>query len=129
MTCCHAIASFERLDGSTRGDLRQASIDRYSKAGSDRFVFLICTRAGGVGINLTAADTVVIYDSGMTRVDMRRSCTHGWVAAHAVLMHMYASCCPCYLQTGIHRTIFKPLHVSKAFGVGRRCAVLCVMCI
>ena len=55
--------SYERLDGSTRGDVRQASIDRYSKAGSDRFVFLLCTRAGGVGINLTAADTVIIYDS------------------------------------------------------------------
>ncbi|KIH67106.1 helicase protein [Ancylostoma duodenale] len=54
---------FERIDGNVRGDMRQASIDRFSKKDSDRFVFLLCTRAGGLGINLTAADTVIIYDS------------------------------------------------------------------
>ncbi|CAJ0562701.1 unnamed protein product, partial [Mesorhabditis spiculigera] len=54
---------YERIDGNVRGDLRQAAIDRFSKKDSDRFVFLLCTRAGGLGINLTAADTVIIFDS------------------------------------------------------------------
>ncbi|KAG8231203.1 hypothetical protein J437_LFUL010900 [Ladona fulva] len=54
---------FERIDGRIRGNLRQAAIDRYCKPDSDRFVFLLCTKAGGLGINLTAADTVIIYDS------------------------------------------------------------------
>uniref|UniRef100_A0A671Y0R1 Chromodomain helicase DNA binding protein 8 n=1 Tax=Sparus aurata TaxID=8175 RepID=A0A671Y0R1_SPAAU len=54
---------FERIDGRVRGNLRQAAIDRFSKPDSDRFVFLLCTRAGGLGINLTAADTCVIFDS------------------------------------------------------------------
>jgi hypothetical protein len=54
---------YERIDGQIRGILRQAAIDRFSKPDSDRFVFLLCTRAGGLGINLTAADTVIIYDS------------------------------------------------------------------
>ncbi|ESO06310.1 hypothetical protein HELRODRAFT_149039, partial [Helobdella robusta] len=54
---------YERIDGRIRGSLRQEAIDRFCKPDSDRFVFLLCTRAGGLGINLTAADTVIIYDS------------------------------------------------------------------
>ena len=41
----------------------QSAIDRFSEPGDHRFAFLICTKAGGVGINLTAADTVIIFDS------------------------------------------------------------------
>lgn len=55
--------AFERIDGSIRGNLRQAAIDRYCRPDSDRFVFLLCTKAGGLGINLVAADTCIIYDS------------------------------------------------------------------
>ena len=54
---------YERIDGRIRGNQRQESIDRFSRPDSDRFVFLLCTRAGGLGINLTAADTCIIYDS------------------------------------------------------------------
>lgn len=54
---------YERIDGSIRGNMRQAAIDRYCRPDSDRFVFLLCTKAGGLGINLVAADTCIIYDS------------------------------------------------------------------
>ena len=54
---------YERLDGSIRGDQRQAAIDRFNEKDSEDFVFLLCTKAGGLGINLTSADTVIIYDS------------------------------------------------------------------
>ena len=54
---------YERIDGNKRGNERQEAIDRFSAPDSDRFVFLLCTRAGGLGINLTAADTCIIYDS------------------------------------------------------------------
>lgn len=52
----------ERLDGRTTGNERQKSIDRFNRDATS-FVFLLSTRAGGVGINLTAADTCIIYDS------------------------------------------------------------------
>ncbi|CAH0398191.1 unnamed protein product [Chilo suppressalis] len=49
-----------RLDGSTAVTDRQELIDQYNA--EDIFVFLLSTRAGGLGINLTAADTVIIHD-------------------------------------------------------------------
>ena len=52
-----------RIDGNTDGDTREDMIDSYNAPGSEKFVFLLSTRAGGLGINLTTADTVVIYDS------------------------------------------------------------------
>mmetsp|Transcript_21082 Transcript_21082/g.58594 ORF Transcript_21082/g.58594 Transcript_21082/m.58594 type:complete len:2371 (-) Transcript_21082:379-7491(-) len=60
---------FERIDGSITGKKRQSAIDRFqdpsqTKEGQELpFVMLLSTRAGGVGINLTAADTCVIFDS------------------------------------------------------------------
>jgi len=53
---------FERLDGRVRGTERQKAIDRFERE-EDSFLFLLSTRAGGVGINLTAADVVIIFDS------------------------------------------------------------------
>lgn len=52
-----------RIDGSTAHEDRIAGIDDYNKPGSEKFVFLLTTRAGGLGINLTSADIVVLFDS------------------------------------------------------------------
>ncbi|KAI9298521.1 hypothetical protein K502DRAFT_311406, partial [Neoconidiobolus thromboides FSU 785] len=52
----------ERIDGGVQSSERQIAIDRFTTS-STSFTFLLCTRAGGVGINLTAADTVIIFDS------------------------------------------------------------------
>merc|ERR1712012_26540 len=54
---------YERIDGGITGTLRQDAIDRFNAPGAEQFVFLLSTRAGGLGINLYTADTVVIYDS------------------------------------------------------------------
>ncbi len=52
-----------RLDGSTELEVREQQIAAFTAKGSDRFVFLISTRAGGLGINLMTANHVVLYDS------------------------------------------------------------------
>ncbi|KAG6747920.1 hypothetical protein POTOM_047811 [Populus tomentosa] len=63
--------SYERLDGSVRAEERFAAIRSFSgqsgRSGSESdqnssFVFMISTRAGGVGLNLVAADTVIFYE-------------------------------------------------------------------
>ncbi|CAI4228885.1 unnamed protein product [Auanema sp. JU1783] len=52
-----------RLDGSTAHADRQEMIDQYNAPDSEKFIFMLTTRAGGLGINLATADVVVIYDS------------------------------------------------------------------
>jgi SWI/SNF-related matrix-associated actin-dependent regulator of chromatin subfamily A member 5 len=52
-----------RIDGQTPHEERIAAIDEYNRPGSDKFIFLLTTRAGGLGINLATADIVVLYDS------------------------------------------------------------------
>ncbi|KAI5961124.1 ISW2 [Candida margitis] len=52
-----------RIDGSTAHEDRIEAIDEYNAPDSDKFIFLLTTRAGGLGINLTSADVVILYDS------------------------------------------------------------------
>jgi chromodomain-helicase-DNA-binding protein 4 len=54
---------YERIDGKINGVERQVRIDRFNAPNSTKFCFLLSTRAGGLGINLATADTVIIYDS------------------------------------------------------------------
>jgi len=61
--------SYERLDGSVRGEERYQAIERYkgsshtTSSDGPTFVFLLSTRAGGVGLNLVQADTVIFLDA------------------------------------------------------------------
>lgn len=52
-----------RLDGTTKSDERSDLLRDFNAPGSDYFLFLLSTRAGGLGLNLQTADTVIIYDS------------------------------------------------------------------
>jgi SNF2 family DNA or RNA helicase len=52
-----------RLDGSTKSEDRGTRINLFSVAGSPYSIFLLSTRAGGLGLNLQTADTVILFDS------------------------------------------------------------------
>ncbi|CAG8981346.1 hypothetical protein HYALB_00013623 [Hymenoscyphus albidus] len=54
---------FQRLDGTVAAGPRRMAIDHFNAEGSNDFCFLLSTRAGGLGINLMTADTVIIFDS------------------------------------------------------------------
>lgn len=54
--------TYERLDGSVRGDERYLAVKNFNH-NEDTFVFLLSTKAGGQGLNLTSADTVIFVDS------------------------------------------------------------------
>ncbi|KAI5465669.1 chromatin remodeling complex SWI/SNF, component SWI2 and related ATPase [Mariannaea sp. PMI_226] len=52
-----------RLDGTTKSDERSDLLREFNAPDSKYFMFLLSTRAGGLGLNLQTADTVIIYDS------------------------------------------------------------------
>merc|ERR1712241_1017563 len=52
-----------RIDGGTAHEDRDRQIQEYNAEGSEKFIFMLSTRAGGLGINLYTADIVVLFDS------------------------------------------------------------------
>lgn len=52
-----------RLDGTTKSEDRGALLKLFNQPNSEYFIFLLSTRAGGLGLNLQTADTVIIFDS------------------------------------------------------------------
>jgi len=52
-----------RLDGSTKTDQRGILLKQFNEPDSPYFMFLLSTRAGGLGLNLQTADTIIIFDS------------------------------------------------------------------
>lgn len=55
--------AYQRLDGTIAAGPRRMAIDHFNAPDSTDFCFLLSTRAGGLGINLMTADTVIIFDS------------------------------------------------------------------
>jgi SWI/SNF-related matrix-associated actin-dependent regulator of chromatin subfamily A member 5 len=76
-----------RIDGNTSGELRDSQMDEFNEDNSPKFVFLLSTRAGGLGINLATADIVILFDSDWNpQVDLQASkyttVLHCWFWTH-----------------------------------------------
>ena len=66
MTCLLLISldlAYLRLDGGTKADERKELLEMFTAPDSPYYFFLLSTRAGGLGLNLQVADTVIIFDS------------------------------------------------------------------
>ncbi|CAL8083605.1 unnamed protein product [Orchesella dallaii] len=61
--CLWRAYNYCRLDGQTPHEDRQTQINEYNAPGSAKFLFMLSTRAGGLGINLATADVVILLDS------------------------------------------------------------------
>jgi len=59
----HRNYRYQRLDGTIAAGPRRMAIDHFNAPDSKDFCFLLSTRAGGLGINLMTADTVILFDS------------------------------------------------------------------
>ena len=63
LMCVWIDFTYLRLDGQTKSEERGDLLAKFSENNSDIFIFLLSTRAGGLGLNLQKADTVIIFDS------------------------------------------------------------------
>uniref|UniRef100_A0A7S0M6D0 Uncharacterized protein n=1 Tax=Cryptomonas curvata TaxID=233186 RepID=A0A7S0M6D0_9CRYP len=61
--CWYRGHKYCRIDGGIAGDTREEMIDSFMQEDSDKFLFLLSTRAGGLGLNLQKANIVVLFDS------------------------------------------------------------------
>lgn len=87
----HRKYNYCRLDGQTPHEERTQQIDEFNAPNSKKFVFLLSTRAGGLGINLATADVVILYDSDWNpQVDLQAQ-DRGF-SSFFVVFFFYFSC-------------------------------------
>ncbi|KRY09809.1 DNA repair and recombination protein RAD54B [Trichinella patagoniensis] len=78
-----------RLDGSTDVSSRQRMVDRFNTTTDDTFLFLLSTKAGGMGLNLTAANRLVLYDCDWNPAYDRQAMARIWRDGQRCVCHIY----------------------------------------
>ena len=88
---------FQTLDGRKPSLERQRAMDHFNAPGSEDFCFLLSTRAGGLGLNLQTADTVIIYDSDWNPQNDLQACAR----AHRIGQKKEVKVCLCLPSTTV----------------------------
>ncbi|GLE00512.1 hypothetical protein PINS_up009269 [Pythium insidiosum] len=110
-----------RLDGTTSVRERQSLLDAFNREHSEIFVFLLTTRAGGIGVNLTGADRVVIFDPDWNPSTDLQARERSWRLGQTRAVTIYRLITSGTIEEKIyHRQIFKQYLTSKVLHDAKR---------
>ncbi|KPP60515.1 DNA repair and recombination protein RAD54B-like [Scleropages formosus] len=87
--CGHLGYSFCRLDGQTPVAQRQRLVDRFNNRYSTDFVFLLSSKAGGVGLNLVGASHLILYDIDWNPANDIQAMARVWRDGQRKTVHIY----------------------------------------
>ncbi|TMW57704.1 hypothetical protein Poli38472_014307 [Pythium oligandrum] len=110
-----------RLDGTTSVKERQTLLDAFNQDGSQIFIFLLTTRAGGIGVNLTGADRVVIFDPDWNPSTDLQARERSWRLGQTKQVTIYRLITSGTIEEKIyHRQIFKQYLTTKVLHDAKR---------
>ncbi|XP_062256148.1 DNA repair and recombination protein RAD54B isoform X1 [Platichthys flesus] len=87
--CVHMGYTFCRLDGHTPTNKRQRLVDSFNSSYSQNFVFLLSSKAGGVGLNLIGASHLVLYDIDWNPANDMQAMARVWRDGQKKTVHIY----------------------------------------
>ncbi|XP_058504113.1 DNA repair and recombination protein RAD54B [Solea solea] len=87
--CVHMGYTFCRLDGHTPTNQRQRLVDSFNSSYSQNFVFLLSSKAGGVGLNLIGASHLVLYDIDWNPANDIQAMARVWRDGQKKTVHIY----------------------------------------
>ncbi|KAG6975589.1 hypothetical protein JG688_00002249 [Phytophthora aleatoria] len=103
--------AYERIDGSVRGKERWQCIERFKKD-PETFVFLISTRAGGLGLNLQSADTVIFADSDCNPQTDLQAIARAYRLGQTKPIHVIKFLCANTVEESIYRRTLKKMRMA-----------------
>jgi len=106
--------SYERLDGSVKSEDRYKAIKNFMDDKKDVFIFLLSTRAGGLGLNLTAADTVIFVDSDFNPQADRQAAARVYRIGQTKRIQVIRLLCKDSIEEAIWNHINEKLEVSES---------------